>query len=200
MKKGFRKTKNHYYTVMNGKATGYGGSLNLISPETIEETVRQIQNIVDCAKAQGYNNDEKWSIIEVNAEATWDKNGRFVEDIITKKAVGFYDNGKVTIYGKKARTMDEKKLHKLLENVEGYCIYRTWNIERVNRPNKSDVFKCDGTFTYENGDIPFTVWIDESNPANFRLTFPTQKDRKRADEYDARDYIRSTIADTLKEA
>ncbi len=97
--------------------------------------------------------------------------------------------------------MNEKKLRKLLENIEGYCIYRTWDIERVNRPNKSDVFKCTGVFTHENsGNIFFTVWIDESKPTSFRLTFLTQKDRKRADEYDARDYIRSTIAHTLKEA
>lgn len=79
------------------KALAYKGysELCINHNETIEGTIKDIEDIVKQAKEQGYNTSEKWLIVQVD----W---GRFTENDVfvysweNRKTVALYDNGVVT--------------------------------------------------------------------------------------------------------
>ena len=71
-------------------------SLVIRSNDTFEATVEALQDVVDRAKAAGYDNDEKWLIVKVEWEKYFDENGVFQKETVTRTTVGIYDNGKVT--------------------------------------------------------------------------------------------------------
>ena len=64
--------------------------------DTFETTVESIKDVVDRAKAAGYDNDEKWLIVKVEWEKEFDEKGIFQKETTTRTTVGIYDNGKVT--------------------------------------------------------------------------------------------------------
>lgn len=66
-------------------------------PTTLEKVVEDINDSCKRAKAQGYNNDEKWQIVKVERNTIYDDDGVFCCSSETQKVVAFYDNGKVTI-------------------------------------------------------------------------------------------------------
>lgn len=71
-------------------------SLVIRSNDTFETTVESLQDVIDRAKAAGYDNDEKWLIVKVEWEKNFDENGVFQKETVTRTTVGIYDNGKVT--------------------------------------------------------------------------------------------------------
>ena len=71
-------------------------SLVIRSNDTFEATVESLQDVVDRAKAAGYDNDEKWLIVKVEWEKDFDENGVFQKETVVRTTVGIYDNGKVT--------------------------------------------------------------------------------------------------------
>ena len=71
-------------------------SLVIRSNDTFEATVESLQDVIDRAKAAGYDNDEKWLIVKVEWEKDFDENGVFQKETVTRTTVGIYDNGKVT--------------------------------------------------------------------------------------------------------
>ena len=71
-------------------------SLVIRSNDTFEATVESLQDVVDRAKAAGYDNDEKWLIVKVEWEKDFDKNGVCQKETVVRTTVGIYDNGKVT--------------------------------------------------------------------------------------------------------
>lgn len=71
-------------------------SLVIRSNDTFEATVESLQEVIDRAKAAGYDNDEKWLIVKVEWEKDFDENGVFQKETVTRTTVGIYDNGKVT--------------------------------------------------------------------------------------------------------
>ena len=71
-------------------------SLVIRSNDTFEATVESLQDVVDRAKAAGYDNDEKWLIVKVEWEKDFDENGIFRKEAVMHTTVGIYDNGKVT--------------------------------------------------------------------------------------------------------
>lgn len=71
-------------------------SLVIRSNDTFEATVESLQDVIDRAKAAGYDNDEKWLIVKVEWEKNFDENGVFQKETVTRTTVGIYDNGKVT--------------------------------------------------------------------------------------------------------
>ena len=71
-------------------------SLVIRSNDTFEATVESLQDVVDRAKAAGYDNDEKWLIVKVEWEKDFDEKGIFQKETVTHTTVGVYDNGKVT--------------------------------------------------------------------------------------------------------
>lgn len=84
-----------FYEVTNIEGT-HGLHISNMSNESFELTIEEIDEAVKRAKAQGYNNDEKWLVIEVVREKEWSDNGAFLWEKSLKKAVALYDNGKVT--------------------------------------------------------------------------------------------------------
>lgn len=50
------------------------------------------------AKAKGFDSDEKWLIVKVTTATIKDNDGNFVSQTTDSKAIGVYDNGKVTMY------------------------------------------------------------------------------------------------------
>ena len=71
-------------------------SLVIRSNDTFEATVESLQDVVDRAKAAGYDNDEKWLIVRIEWEKDFDENGIFQKETVIHTTVGIYDNGKVT--------------------------------------------------------------------------------------------------------
>ena len=71
-------------------------SLVIRRNDTFEATVESLQDVVDRAKAAGYDNDEKWLIVKVEWEKDFDEKGIFQKETVTHTTVGVYDNGKVT--------------------------------------------------------------------------------------------------------
>ena len=71
-------------------------SLVIRSNDTFEDTVESLQDVIDRAKAAGYDNDEKWLIVKVEWEKDFNENGVFQKETVMRTTVGIYDNGKVT--------------------------------------------------------------------------------------------------------
>ena len=71
-------------------------SLVIRSNDTFEATVESLQDVVDRAKAAGYDNDEKWLIVKIEWEKDFDEKGIFQKETVMRTTVGIYDNGKVT--------------------------------------------------------------------------------------------------------
>lgn len=87
---------NTCYQMRHPKGGSYlGRSLNY---DTIEKAIDEAEYQVTRARKQGYNNDDKWLIIEVTTTTITDDNGWFVSETTDRKAIGLYDNGKVTMY------------------------------------------------------------------------------------------------------
>ena len=86
-----------YYEVMRYKDRCYLSIVNdgRLEPTTIEKIVEEINDICDRARAQGYNNDNKWLIVQVNYSTIYDGDGVFCTSSRYEKAIAFYDNGKV---------------------------------------------------------------------------------------------------------
>lgn len=85
-----------FYQVMHptnrsllGALTGYNTIVDAIT-----ETTYQVSR----AREQGYNNDEKWLIIEVTTATITDDNGVFISETTDQRAIGVYDNGNVKMY------------------------------------------------------------------------------------------------------
>ena len=66
--------------------------------DTVEEAIGETEFQVTRAREKGYNNDEKWLIIKVTTATITDDNGWFVSETTDRKAIGLYDNGKVTMF------------------------------------------------------------------------------------------------------
>ena len=96
--------------------------------------------------------------------------------------------------------MNEKIVAKILKSVSSFCIGNSgWDIKRITRPNKADVFQCANVFHADHTpNIPFIIDIQEYKPP--RLHFPTSKARQDADQYGVREYMKETIIEALKEA
>ena len=84
-----------YYEVVSIEGS-HGLQISNMVNESFELTVEAIDEAVARAKEQGYNNDEKWLIVEVIREREWNDDGMFLWDKVTRKAIAFYDNGTVT--------------------------------------------------------------------------------------------------------
>ena len=82
-----------YYDVCSFESTH---GLVIRNNDTFEATVESIQDVVDRAKAAGYDNDEKWLIVRVEWEKDFDEKGIFQKETMTRIAVGAYNNGTVT--------------------------------------------------------------------------------------------------------
>ena len=82
-----------YYDVCSFESTH---GLVIRNNDTFEATVESIQDVVDRAKAAGYDNDEKWLIVRVEWEKDFDEKGIFQKETMTRTAVGAYNNGTVT--------------------------------------------------------------------------------------------------------
>ncbi len=72
--------------------------LGLYGYNTVIEALGEAEFQIKRAREAGYNNDEKWLIIEVTTATITDDKGRFVSETTDRKAIGLYDNGKVTMY------------------------------------------------------------------------------------------------------
>ncbi len=93
----------------------------------------------------------------------------------------------------------EEILLKKLADAVNFCVCREWKIERVSRRNRSAVYRCSNSFISEvTPEIPFVVQIAEDKPDAFRLSFPTEKARKDADEYDVREYLKEYMKTVLQ--
>ena len=86
------KRTGSYYDVRSFDDTH---GLVIRKKDSFESTVESIEDVVERAKAQGYDNDEKWLIIRVDWEKTFDEQGIFQKETTTRTAVGAYDNGTV---------------------------------------------------------------------------------------------------------
>ena len=87
------KRSGGYYDVRSFDDTH---GLVIRKKDSFESAVESIEDVVERAKAQGYDNDEKWLIIRVDWEKTFDEQGIFQKETTTRTAVGAYDNGTVT--------------------------------------------------------------------------------------------------------
>ena len=85
-----------YYQVMHPTGGSFLGAFP--GYNTLEQAVGDTVFQVKRAQEQGYNNDEKWLFIEVTTATITDDKGVFVSETTDKKAIGIYDNGKVTMY------------------------------------------------------------------------------------------------------
>lgn len=88
-----REINRSYYKVsrMNGN-----GGLATHNEESFELLIEEINEIIARAKAQGYDNDEKWLIMLCQMHRIWDDNDMIILDSIVAKAYAKYDNGVVT--------------------------------------------------------------------------------------------------------
>ena len=64
--------------------------------DSFEAVAESIEDVVQRAKAAGYDNDEKWLIVKVEWEKSYDEKGIFQKETTTRTTVGIYDNGAVT--------------------------------------------------------------------------------------------------------
>lgn len=87
------KMKGDYFDVCSFDSI-YG--LVIRNNESFEGVVESIQDVVDRAKAAGYDNDEKWLIVKIEWEKDFDEKGIFQKETVMRTTVGIYDNGKVT--------------------------------------------------------------------------------------------------------
>lgn len=87
------KMTGSYYDVCSFESTH---GLVIRNNDSFESTVESINDVVERAKAAGYDNDEKWLIVKVEWEKVFDESGIFQKEIMTRTTVGIYDNGKVT--------------------------------------------------------------------------------------------------------
>ena len=79
------KRTGSYYDVRSFDDTH---GLVIRKKDSFESTVESIEDVVERAKAQGYDNDEKWLIIRVDWEKTFDEQGIFQKETTTRTAVG----------------------------------------------------------------------------------------------------------------
>lgn len=88
------KIANKYYDVLSMDG---GHGLAVFNRYEFKPLVDEINEIVEQSKRRGYDNDEKWLIVETWVVKKWDDNGVFISEEISKTAFATYDNGKVTI-------------------------------------------------------------------------------------------------------
>ena len=65
-------------------------------PTTLDKVIEDIREVCERAKANGYNNDEKWQIVKCESKTTYDMEYVFCNSIECKHVVALYDNGVVT--------------------------------------------------------------------------------------------------------
>ena len=63
---------------------------------SIESCLEGIKRAVEGAKARGYNNDEKWIVVEVVTCVFREDDDSFVNSVRNEHTVAKYDNGTVT--------------------------------------------------------------------------------------------------------
>lgn len=88
---------HQFYEVVSLEGT-HGLHISNMSNESYELTIEAINDAVSNAKSQGYDNDEKWLIVEVVKEREWNEDGIFLWEKVRKTTVALYDNGVVTKY------------------------------------------------------------------------------------------------------
>ena len=86
-----------YFDVIRYKGTG---SLCLTNKDSFEGVVENIKAIEEKAKANGYDNNERWIIVRVKWKRVFDDDGVFMYDEEKRTAVALYDNGAVKMWEK----------------------------------------------------------------------------------------------------
>lgn len=89
-----KRIDNKYFDVHN--MTGNGG-LCTRKGEDFEALIEEINSICESARANGWNNDDKYVIMENHVIREWDENGMFVYEKHTITAYAKYDNGFVSM-------------------------------------------------------------------------------------------------------
>lgn len=84
-----------HYEVKSGINGERNGLVIRQDHETIDSVIAEINEIVERAKAKGYNNDEKWLVIECQYEDIRNEDDIFVCSVEKKLTVAIYDNGTV---------------------------------------------------------------------------------------------------------
>ena len=90
-------TSGYYYDVKDYK--GFGGLyIRDHNKFDFDKVVEEIRDICKRAADRGYKNDDKYIIVLVEWERTFDEDGAFYSAWSKEKAVALYDNGEVFEY------------------------------------------------------------------------------------------------------
>ena len=89
---------NKWYEVISMEGT-HGLSISCLASESFDSTIDAINEAVSRSKSLGYDNDEKWLIVETTVSRERSDDGMFLQDTTHRKTVAKYDNGFVTWLG-----------------------------------------------------------------------------------------------------
>ena len=86
------KRTGNYYDVCSPDSTH---RIMIRRNDSFDAVVESLNDAVEHAKAAGFNNDEKWLIVKVKWEKTFDEQGIFRHEATSRTTEAIYDNGTV---------------------------------------------------------------------------------------------------------